>query len=51
MCLVRAVYGGAIRPVALTLGLGLLVWSLGDVVFTLQTLGGAPADALVDDAL
>ena len=40
MCLVRALFGGTIRPVALTLGLGLLAWSFGDVVYSVQTLGG-----------
>ena len=52
MCLVRAVVGGTIRPVALTLGLGLLAWSFGDVVFSVLTLGGGnPPTPSWDDAL
>ena len=52
MCLVRAAFGGTIRPVALALGLGLLAWSLGDVAFTVQSLGGGnPPTPSWDDAL
>ena len=52
MCLVRAVVGGTVRPVALTLGLGLLAWSFGDVVFSVLTLGGGiPPTPSWDDAL
>ncbi len=52
MCLLRAVFGGTIRPVALTLGLGLLAWSFGDVLFSVQTLGGGnPPTPSWDDAL
>ena len=52
MCLIRAVSGGTVRPVALTLGLGLLAWSFGDVVFSVQTLGGGnPPTPSWDDAL
>jgi diguanylate cyclase (GGDEF)-like protein len=51
-CLVRAVFGGTIRPVALALGLGLLAWALGDVVFSVQTVGGGnPPTPSWDDAL
>ena len=51
MCLVRAVVGGTVRPVALTLGLGLLAWSFGDVVFSVLTLGGGnPPTPSWDDA-
>ncbi len=52
MCLVRAVVGGTVRPVALTLGLGLLAWSFGDVVFSVLTLGGGnPPTPSWDDTL
>lgn len=50
LCIARAFIGGPLRPVAITLGAGLLAWSLGDVLWSAETLGGgnpttpSPAD-------
>ncbi|HSZ37420.1 MAG TPA: diguanylate cyclase, partial [Acidimicrobiales bacterium] len=41
LCLGRAAVRGPGRWVALPLGLGLLGWALGDVVWTVESLGGA----------
>ena len=50
LCVARAFAGGPLRPVAITLGAGLLAWSLGDVLWSAETVGGgnpptpSPAD-------
>ena len=50
LCMARAFAGGPLRPVAIVLGAGLLAWSLGDVLWSAETLGGgnpptpSPAD-------
>ena len=50
LCLARALTGGPLRPVAIALGAGLLSWSLGDVLWSAETIGGgnpptpSPAD-------
>src|SRR5450631_87968 len=43
LCIVRGVNRRSGRVVALTLGFGLLMWSLGDVVLTAESQGGATA--------
>ena len=40
LCIARAIRGGPLRPVAIALGTGLLAWSLGDVLWSTETLGG-----------
>ena len=41
LCLGRALVPRAGRTVALALGLGLLAWAVGDVLFTVESQGGA----------
>jgi len=50
LCLARAVVGGSRRSVALILGVGLLAWALGDVIWTLETRNGGnpPTPSLAD---
>ena len=50
LCLARARVHRPGRAVALTLGLGLSAWALGDVVWTVESLGGAtpPAPSAAD---
>jgi diguanylate cyclase (GGDEF)-like protein len=43
LCIARAVTRRRGRAFALALGLSLLMWSLGDVVLTIESLGGATA--------
>jgi diguanylate cyclase (GGDEF)-like protein len=43
MCLARGLVRRPGRAVALTLGLGLLAWTAGDVALTVESLGGATA--------
>jgi diguanylate cyclase (GGDEF)-like protein len=51
MCLVRGLAWRRGRAVALVLGAGLLSWSLGDLVLTVESLGGAmPASPSLADA-
>ncbi len=51
MCITRGVVRRPGRPVALALGFGLLSWSLGDVVLTVESLGGAtPSTPSLADA-
>ncbi len=51
LCLGRYLYKRAGREVGLAMGLGLLAWSLGDVVFTIESRGGAsPPTPSVADA-
>ncbi len=51
MCLARGLLRRSGRAVALTLGFGLLMWSVGDVVLTLEsTGGGSPATPSLADA-
>jgi diguanylate cyclase len=51
MCLARGLVRRSGRTVALVLGAGLLAWSLGDVVFTFESLGGAtPSTPSLADA-
>ena len=40
LCIARAIAGGPLRPVAIALGAGLLAWSLGDILWSIETLGG-----------
>jgi diguanylate cyclase (GGDEF)-like protein len=50
LCLARAFTRRPGRAVALTLGLGLLMWALGDVVTTIESQGGVapPTPSLAD---
>jgi diguanylate cyclase (GGDEF)-like protein len=50
LCISRALVAGRGRGAALILGLGLLSWTIGDVVLTLEALGGAkpPSPSLAD---
>jgi diguanylate cyclase (GGDEF)-like protein len=50
LCLARGVSRRSGRAVPLTLGLGLLMWSLGDFVLTFESLGGVtpPTPSLAD---
>jgi diguanylate cyclase (GGDEF)-like protein len=41
LCTARAFVGGRLRPVALAFGAGLLAWAAGDVVWSIETMGGA----------
>ncbi len=41
LCLARGLLWRSGRPVALTLGAGLLAWSLGDLALTIESLGGS----------
>ncbi len=51
MCIVRGLAWRRGRAVALFLGAGLLSWSLGDLVLTVESLGGAtPASPSLADA-
>jgi diguanylate cyclase (GGDEF)-like protein len=51
LCLARGLVQRSGRTVALVLGAGLLAWSIGDVVFTVQSLGGAtPSTPSLADA-
>ncbi len=51
MCIVRGLAWRRGRAVALVLGAGLLSWSLGDIVLTVESLGGAtPASPSLADA-
>ena len=51
MCIARGLMGGLHRSVALALGGGLLAWSIGDILWSVETQGGgnpptpSPADA------
>ncbi len=50
LCIARAVVGGPLRSVALVLGIGLLSWAMGDILWSIETIGGgnpptpSPAD-------
>jgi len=50
LCIARAVVGGPLRSVALVLGIGLLAWTMGDILWSIETIGGgnpptpSPAD-------
>ena len=44
LCIARAYVGGPLRPVAIALGTGLLAWSLGDVLWSIETVGGGQPD-------
>ena len=46
LCISRAFVGRSGRTIALALGLGLLSWTLGDVVLTVQSIGGATPPSL-----
>jgi diguanylate cyclase (GGDEF)-like protein len=50
LCLVRGLTRRSGRAVALTLGFGLLMWSVGDFVLTFESLGGVtpPTPSLAD---
>ena len=50
LCLTRGFVGRGGRATALVLGAALLAWSLGDVVITVQSLGGAtpPSPSVAD---
>jgi diguanylate cyclase (GGDEF)-like protein len=51
LCIVRGIGWRRGRAVALVLGTGLLSWSLGDIVLTVESLGGAtPASPSLADA-
>jgi diguanylate cyclase (GGDEF)-like protein len=51
MCIVRGLAWRRGRAVALVLGAGLLSWSIGDMVLTVESLGGAtPASPSLADA-
>ena len=41
LCLARALFVRPGRAVGLAMGLGLLAWSIGDVLFTIESQGGA----------
>ena len=41
LCLARAILRRPGRAVGLAMGLGLLAWSIGDVLFTIESQGGA----------
>jgi diguanylate cyclase (GGDEF)-like protein len=50
LCIARAVVGGPLRSGALVLGVGLLAWTTGDLLWSVETIGGgnpatpSPAD-------
>ena len=50
LCIVRAIVGRPGRAAALFLGLSLLSWTIGDVVLTVESIGGAtpPTPSLAD---
>jgi len=50
LCLLRGFTKGNGRAVAVTLGLGLAMWAIGDVVLTFQSRGGVepPTPSLAD---
>ena len=50
MCLARALSRRPGRAVALTLGVGLLCWTVGDIFLTIESLGGAapPSPSVAD---
>ncbi len=50
LCIARGLLKRPGRAVALTLGLGLLAWSVGDIFLTIESLGGAtpPNPSLAD---
>ena len=50
LCLLRAVVRRGGRAVALSLGLGLLMWAVGDLVLTIESRGGIepPTPSLAD---
>jgi diguanylate cyclase len=50
MCILNATVVGRARAVPLLLGVGLVCWGTGDVVLTIQSLGGAtpPSPSLAD---
>jgi len=50
LCILRAAYVKRGRAVPILLGIGLLCWAVGDLVLTIQSLGGAtpPSPSLAD---
>lgn len=50
LCLSAAWARRQLRPMAITLGLGLMAWALGDTVLTIESLGGVspPTPSLAD---